>query len=159
MKPAERVAWLRTELARHNEAYFINDAPTIPDAEYDELARELRRLEEEQPELRDEHSVSRTVGAAISTTFSPVVHVEPMLSLDNVFGVEELAQWSQRVTKSLGADPEAIDFSVEPKIDGLALSITYVDGGLVQAATRGDGRVGEDVTRERAHHLERARRR
>jgi DNA ligase (NAD+) len=146
MKPAERVAWLRRELARHNEAYFTNDAPTIPDAEYDELARELRRLEEEHPELRDEHSVSRTVGAAISATFSPVEHVEPMLSLDNVFGVEELTQWSQRVTRSLGADPEAIDFSVEPKIDGLALSIAYVDGDLVQAATRGDGRVGEDVT-------------
>jgi DNA ligase (NAD+) len=146
MKPAERVAWLRAELARHNDAYFVNDAPTIPDAEYDELARELRRLEEEHPELRDEHSVSRTVGAAISTTFSPVVHVEPMLSLDNVFGVEELTQWSQRVTKGLGVDPEVIDFSVEPKIDGLALSIAYVDGELVQAATRGDGRVGEDVT-------------
>ena len=146
MKRAERVAWLRAELARHNDAYFVNDAPTIPDAEYDELARELRRLEEEHPELRDEHSVSRTVGAAISPTFSPVVHVEPMLSLDNVFGVEELTQWSQRVTKGLGVDPEAIDFSVEPKIDGLALSIAYVDGELVQAATRGDGRVGEDVT-------------
>jgi DNA ligase (NAD+) len=146
MKRAERVAWLRAELARHNDAYFVNDAPTIPDAEYDELARELRRLEEEHPELRDEHSVSRTVGAAISTTFSPVVHVEPMLSLDNVFGVEELTQWSQRVTKGLGVNPEAIDFSVEPKIDGLALSIAYVDGELVQAATRGDGRVGEDVT-------------
>jgi DNA ligase (NAD+) len=146
MTPAERVAWLRAELARHNEAYFVNDAPTIPDAEFDELARELRRLEEEHPDLRDERSVSGTVGAAISTTFSPVVHVEPMLSLDNVFGVEELAQWSQRVVKGLGADPEAIVFSVEPKIDGLALSITYVDGRLVQAATRGDGRVGEDVT-------------
>jgi DNA ligase (NAD+) len=146
MKPAERVAWLRTELARHNELYFVNDAPTIPDAEYDELARELRQLEEEHPELRDEHSVSGTVGASISTTFSPVVHVEPMLSLDNVFGVEELAQWSQRVMKGLGADPDAIAFSVEPKIDGLALSITFVDGRLVQAATRGDGRVGEDVT-------------
>ncbi len=146
MTPAERVAWLRTELARHNEAYFINDAPTIPDAEYDELARELRRLEEEHPELRDEHSVSGTVGAAISTTFSPVVHVEPMLSLDNVFGVDELAQWSQRVAKGLGADGESISFSVEPKIDGLALSITFLDGRLTQAATRGDGRVGEDVT-------------
>lgn len=146
MKPAERVAWLRSELARHNEAYFVNDAPTIPDAEYDEMARELRRLEEEHPELREEGSVSTRVGAPISTTFSPVVHVEPMLSLDNVFGVEELSQWSARVAKGLGADPEAIDFTVEPKIDGLALSITYVDGVLTQAATRGDGRVGEDVT-------------
>ncbi|MGA7834850.1 MAG: NAD-dependent DNA ligase LigA, partial [Acidimicrobiales bacterium] len=146
MKPAERVEWLRTEIARHNEAYFVNDAPTIPDADYDELARELRRLEEEHPELREEGSVSETVGAAISTTFSPVVHVEPMLSLDNVFGVDELAQWSQRVAKGLSADPESIAFTVEPKIDGLALSITYRDGALVQAATRGDGRTGEDVT-------------
>jgi DNA ligase (NAD+) len=146
MKPAERVEWLRKELARHNEAYFVNDEPTIPDAEYDELARELRRLEDEHPELRDEGSVSQTVGAAISTVFSPVIHVEPMLSLDNVFGVEELTLWSQRVVKSLGLDPEAIAFSVEPKIDGLALSITYVNGRLTQAATRGDGRVGEDVT-------------
>ena len=146
MKPAERVTWLRQEIARHNEAYFTNDAPTIPDAEYDELARELRRLEEEHPELRDEDSVSRAVGAAVSTAFTPVVHAEPMLSLDNVFGVEELLQWSQRVAKGLVADPEAIVFSVEPKIDGLALSITYVDGALTQAATRGDGRTGEDVT-------------
>ncbi|HWD97281.1 MAG TPA: NAD-dependent DNA ligase LigA [Acidimicrobiales bacterium] len=146
MKPAERVAWLRTELARHNEAYFLNDAPTIPDAEYDELARELRRLEEEHPELREKGSVSGTVGAPISTVFSPVVHDEPMLSLDNVFGVEELTQWSQRVARGLGIDADTIVFGIEPKIDGLALSIRYVDGVLVQAATRGDGRVGEDVT-------------
>ncbi len=146
MKPAERVAWLREEIARHNEAYFVHDDPTIPDADYDELARELRRLEDEHPELREEGSVSQAVGAAISTTFSPVVHVEPMLSLDNVFGADELAQWGQRVAKGLNVDPESIAFTVEPKIDGLALSITYRDGVMVQAATRGDGRTGEDVT-------------
>jgi DNA ligase (NAD+) len=143
---AERVVWLREEIARHNDAYFVNDAPTLPDAEYDALARELRALEAEHPELRVDDSVSTTVGAPVSTVFDPVVHSEAMLSLDNVFDVEELRQWSDRAAKTVQRDPESIRFVVEPKIDGLALSITYDGGHLVQAATRGDGRVGEDVT-------------
>jgi len=143
---AERVAFLRAELARHNEAYFTNDAPTIPDAEYDALARELRRLEEQHPELRDEGSVSGTVGAPRALVFDPVEHAVAMLSLDNVFDAEELRAWTDRVAKSLELDGEVLRFVVEPKIDGLALSIAYEDGALVQAATRGDGRVGEDVT-------------
>ena len=141
-----RVAQLREEIARHNEAYFVHDEPTLPDGDYDALVRELRDLEAAHPELADEQSVSRRVGAPVSTTFSPVTHDEPMLSLDNVFGADELTTWSERVAKSLGADATSIDFAVEPKIDGLALSILYVDGQLVRAATRGDGRVGEDVT-------------
>jgi DNA ligase (NAD+) len=144
--PAQRVAELRAEIARHNEAYFVNDAPTLPDADYDALVRELRALEAEHPELADEQSVTRLVGAPVSTVFSPVVHEEPMLSLDNVFDARELEQWGVRVAKSLGLEASAIAFAVEPKIDGLALSITYVDGTLTRAATRGDGRVGEDVT-------------
>jgi DNA ligase (NAD+) len=144
--PAQRVAELRAEIARHNEAYFVNDAPTLPDADYDALVRELRALEAEHPELADEQSVTRLVGAPVSTVFSPVVHEEPMLSLDNVFDARELEQWGARVAKSLGLEASAIAFAVEPKIDGLALSITYVDGTLTRAATRGDGRVGEDVT-------------
>jgi DNA ligase (NAD+) len=143
---AERVAWLRDEIARHNEAYFVHDAPSIPDADYDALTKELRALEAEFPELRDEDSVSTKVGAPSATLFTPVVHQETMLSLDNVFDAEELRQWSTRVAKSLKCDPESLRFVVEPKIDGLALSITYVDGSMFQAATRGDGRVGEDVT-------------
>ncbi len=146
MSDAERVAFLRAELARHNEAYFTNDAPTIPDAEYDALARELRRLEEQHPELRDEGSVSGTVGAPRALVFDPVEHAVAMLSLDNVFDAEELRAWTDRVAKSLELDGEVLRFVVEPKIDGLALSIAYEDGALVQAATRGDGRVGEDVT-------------
>jgi DNA ligase (NAD+) len=142
----ERVAWLRDEIARHNEAYFIHDAPSIPDADYDALTRELRALEADHPELQDENSVSTKVGAPTSALFTPVVHQETMLSLDNVFDADELRQWSVRVAKTLKVDAESIRFVVEPKIDGLALSITYVDGSLVQAATRGDGRVGEDVT-------------
>jgi DNA ligase (NAD+) len=144
--PEERLAWLRDEIARHNEAYFIHDAPSIPDADYDALTKELRALEAEFPELRDENSVSSKVGAPTTNLFTPVLHHETMLSLDNVFDVDELRQWSARVVKMLKTDPQALRFAVEPKIDGLALSITYVDGSLTQAATRGDGRVGEDVT-------------
>ena len=146
MTSQERVAWLRDEIARHNEAYFIHDAPSIPDADYDALTKELRALEAEFPALRDENSVSTKVGAPTNNLFTPVVHHETMLSLDNVFDVDELRQWSARVAKTLKADPETLRFVVEPKIDGLAMSITYVDGLLSQAATRGDGRVGEDVT-------------
>jgi len=143
---AQRVAELREEIARHNEAYFVHDAPTLPDADYDALVRELRELEAAHPELADEQSVTRRVGAPVSTVFSPVTHEEPMLSLDNVFDAQELDAWCARVAKSLGLDASAIAFAVEPKIDGLALSITFVDGTLTRAATRGDGRVGEDVT-------------
>ncbi|HTT58848.1 MAG TPA: NAD-dependent DNA ligase LigA, partial [Acidimicrobiales bacterium] len=146
MNAKSRVAQLREEIARHNEAYFVHDEPTLPDADYDALVRELRDLEAAHPELADEDSVSRRVGAPVSAAFSPVAHDEPMLSLDNVFGADELTAWGERVAKSLGAEASSIDFAVEPKIDGLALSILYVNGRLVRAATRGDGRVGEDVT-------------
>ena len=140
--PAARAAQLREEIARHAEAYFVHDAPVLPDADYDALVRELREIERRHPELASEES--DRVGAPASAVFSPVRHAEAMLSLDNVFDVEELRAWSDRVVKALG--DAAPVFSVEPKIDGLALSITYRDGRLVQAATRGDGRVGEDVT-------------
>jgi DNA ligase (NAD+) len=146
VRPAERVAQLREEIARHNTAYFTDDAPTIPDADYDALVRELRALEAEHPELKADDSVTAKVGAPVSSVFDPVVHSEAMLSLDNVFDLDELRQWTERVAKTLQRDPELLRFAVEPKIDGLALSITYVAGRLVQAATRGDGRVGEDVT-------------
>ena len=146
MKPAERAARLRVEIAAHNEAYHVLDAPTIPDADYDALVRELRAIEAEHPELNAEDSVSHKVGAPPSTLFTPVTHAEPMLSLDNVFDVAELRAWSDRGAKTLSVPVEDVVFVVEPKIDGLALSIEYVDGVLLRAATRGDGRIGEDVT-------------
>jgi len=142
----ERVEFLREEIARHNEAYYTHDAPTIPDADYDALLVELRGLEGDYPELASDASVTHQVGASSTTVFSEVSHAEPMLSLDNVFDVDELTAWAERSARGLGADASALAFAVEPKIDGLALSITYVDGVLVQGATRGDGRVGEDVT-------------
>jgi DNA ligase (NAD+) len=144
--PQERADFLRREITRHNDAYFVRDAPLIPDADYDVLIRELRTLETQYPELNAEDSVTTKVGAPSSTVFSEVVHAEPMLSLDNVFDVDELRAWGERVAKGLGEDVDTLDFAVEPKIDGLALSIIYVDGELVQGATRGDGTVGEDVT-------------
>jgi DNA ligase (NAD+) len=146
MNAADRVAELRAEIERHNRAYYLEDSPVIPDADYDALVAELRALEGAHPELRRPGSVSETVGARVTTTFAPVVHVEPMLSLDNVFSVEDLEAWAERVVRTLEVEPEAVRFAVEPKIDGLALTIVYDDGVLAQAATRGDGRVGEDVT-------------
>jgi len=143
---SERADFLRSEITRHNDAYFVHDAPIIPDADYDALVRELRELEREHPQLRSATSVTSTVGAPSSTVFSEVTHAEPMLSLDNVFDEDELRAWCDRVAKGLDVDLDGVSFAVEPKIDGLALSITYVDGALVQGATRGDGRVGEDVT-------------
>ncbi|HSN02688.1 MAG TPA: NAD-dependent DNA ligase LigA [Acidimicrobiales bacterium] len=144
---AARARELREQIERHNREYFVEDAPVIPDADYDALVRELRALEAAHPEVRVAGSVSEGVGAPAAPTFSPVVHAERMLSLDNVFDVDELRAWSDRVARGLDVDADSVDFAVEPKIDGLALAITYLDGAYVQAATRGDGQVGEDVTR------------
>lgn len=143
---ASRAAELREAVARHNEAYYLHDDPLIPDADYDALVRELRSLEELHPEIALADSPTRQVSGAPSVAFSPVTHATPMLSLDNVFDEEELVAWSERLRRGLGEIDTEIVFSVEPKIDGLAMSILYVDGALSVAATRGDGRVGEDVT-------------
>jgi len=142
--PAKRIAQLREEIAEHAHHYFVSDAPVIPDADYDALVKELQRLEEENPEFASEASPTSKVGSDVSELFAPVTHGRVMLSLDNVFDEAELREWAERTLKLVGHDDVA--FSVEPKIDGLALSVTYVDGVRVQAATRGDGRTGEDVT-------------
>lgn len=144
MDVSARVTALRREIAEHAHHYFVNDAPVIPDADYDALVKELQRLEAEHPELRDADSPTLLVGSDVSTLFTPVTHAIPMLSLDNVFDESELREWVERVEKGVGRSEVA--YSVEPKIDGLALSVTYVNGEFVQAATRGDGRTGEDVT-------------
>ena len=144
---SERVAELRRLVAHHNERYHANDAPEIPDADFDLLATELRRIEAEHPELLDEQSPGQAVGAAPSGLFAPVAHAVRMLSLDNAFDDDEILAWSERLARALGRDDVAdLSFSVEPKVDGVAMSLTYVDGVLTQAATRGDGVTGEDVT-------------
>src|ERR687898_374937 len=153
-----RAAELRSEIAEHNRRYHELDDPVISDAEYDELVRALRGLEEEFPELITPESPTQQVGgAALTTVFAPVVHAVPMMSLDNAFDEGELRAWVERLHRRLagapaagdgGDDPgsEEVGYVCEPKIDGLAISIRYEGGRYVRAATRGDGRTGEDVT-------------
>ncbi len=145
MTPADRIRALRDEIAHHDQAYYADDAPEVSDADYDLLVRELVALEAEYPELVDPESPSQQVGAGLlSTAFAPVAHAVPMTSLDNAMDADELAAWGERVAKGLAGAPA--HFVCELKIDGLAMSLRYERGRLVQAATRGDGRVGEDVT-------------
>jgi len=141
--PVARAAELRALIAHHNERYHTLDDPEITDAEYDALVRELRELEAEHPDLAVPDSPTTRVGAAPSTLFAPVVHHVPMMSLDNAFSPEELLAWADRVGKQVPPDTA---FECELKIDGLAISLLYRDGRFVQAATRGDGTTGEDVT-------------
>ena len=142
--PKARIAALREQISRHNHAYYGEDSPVVSDAEYDALVAELRALEEAHPELVDADSPTSRVGAAAVTTFDPVIHRVPMTSLDNAMDEAELAAWGERVAKGLPG--EQVRYVCELKIDGLAISIRYENGVLVQAATRGDGKVGEDVT-------------
>ena len=139
-----RARELRTLIVHHDERYYGHDDPEISDAEYDELVRELADLETQHPGLADDESPLRAPGAAATTTFAPVEHRLPMMSLDNAMDDDELRAWGERVSKGLGG--AAVKFVCEPKIDGLAVSIRYENGVLVEAATRGDGRVGENVT-------------
>jgi len=139
-----RVEELRELINHHLYRYHVLDDPEISDAEYDELVRELKALEDRFPELITPDSPTQRVGAAPAELFRPVSHRAPMLSLDNVFAEEELRAWGARVERGLaGATPT---FVCELKIDGVACALTYEDGVLTQAATRGDGRVGEDIT-------------
>ncbi|HEX3567442.1 MAG TPA: NAD-dependent DNA ligase LigA [Acidimicrobiales bacterium] len=143
LDPAARAEELRGLIEYHNERYHQLDAPEIPDAEYDALVRELRDIEANYPDLATPTSPTQSVGAAPSTQFAPVEHRVPMMSLDNAFSPAELQAWADRLAKSI---PAGTAFVCELKIDGLAMSLTYQDGRYVQAATRGDGRTGEDVT-------------
>ncbi len=135
---------LRELIAFHNDRYFGDDDPEISDAEFDELVRELRGIEKEHPELVPTTSLLDVPGAPSSTTFAPVTHRLPMTSLDNAMDHEELRAWGERVSKGLNG--ENVRYVCELKIDGLALSLRFENGSFVQAATRGDGKIGEDVT-------------
>ncbi|NIL56377.1 NAD-dependent DNA ligase LigA [Salinispora arenicola] len=139
----ERHATLSLELTEHQYRYYVLDAPTISDAEFDERLRELAALEAEFPALRTPDSPTQRVGGAFSTDFTPVAHAERMMSLDNAFTDEELDAWAERVERDAGGP---VPYLCELKVDGLAINLTYERGRLVRAATRGDGRTGEDVT-------------
>ncbi|HYG28330.1 MAG TPA: NAD-dependent DNA ligase LigA, partial [Caulobacteraceae bacterium] len=142
---AEELQRLADELARHDIAYYQDEAPAISDAEYDALRRRNAALEARFPHLVRDNSPSLRVGAARASSFAAVEHGVPMLSLDNAFSDEEAAEFDARVRRFLKLE-EAVAYTAEPKIDGLSASLLYVDGKLVRGATRGDGRVGEDVT-------------
>jgi DNA ligase (NAD+) len=146
--PAARVAELRRVIEYHNRRYYELDSPEIPDADYDLLVRELQTLETTYPELASVESPSARVGGAPSASFAPVVHRVPMMSLDNAMSSDELAAWAERLVRFLdrGADAPPVGIACELKIDGLAMSLVYEGRRLALAATRGDGRVGEDVT-------------
>ncbi|MGB5856541.1 MAG: NAD-dependent DNA ligase LigA [Oceanisphaera sp.] len=135
---------LREQLERYNQQYYVADAPTVPDAEYDRVMRELIALEQANPELLDASSPSQKVGGAPVSAFPEVRHALPMLSLDNVFSEDELAAFEKRLMSRLGSSTE-VEFCCEPKLDGLAVSLLYEQGQLVQAATRGDGSTGEGI--------------
>ncbi|NES14099.1 MULTISPECIES: NAD-dependent DNA ligase LigA [Micromonospora] len=139
----ERHATLSQELTEHQYRYYVLDAPVISDAEFDKQLRELEALEAEYPALRTPDSPTQRVGGTFSTDFTPVTHAERMLSLDNAFADEELAAWAERVERDAGGP---VPYLCELKVDGLAINLTYEQGRLVRAATRGDGRTGEDVT-------------
>ncbi|MFD2768156.1 NAD-dependent DNA ligase LigA [Micromonospora eburnea] len=139
----ERHATLSQELTEHQYRYYVLDAPTIPDADFDKLLRELEALEAEYPALRTPDSPTQRVGGTFSTDFASVTHAERMLSLDNAFTDEELAAWAERVEREVGGP---VPYLCELKVDGLAINLTYEKGRLVRAATRGDGRTGDDVT-------------
>ena len=140
---AERVLRLRREIEYHTHRYYVLDDPEISDAAFDSLMRELRDLENEYPALQDPSSPTQRVGGAVGNQFSPVVHEQRMYSLDNAMDLDELDIWMDRTEEALGALPPLV---CELKIDGSSLALTYEDGKLVRAATRGDGTTGEDVT-------------
>ncbi|MDX5394020.1 MAG: NAD-dependent DNA ligase LigA [Caulobacteraceae bacterium] len=143
---ADELTWLADTLAAHDIAYFQDDAPKVTDAEYDALKRRNAEIEALFPDLVRENSPSLKVGAAASAQFSPVEHGVPMLSLDNAFSDEEAVEFDARVRRFLRLEGEPLAYTAEPKIDGLSASLRYENGRLVRGATRGDGRVGEDVT-------------
>ena len=138
----ERVKQLRDKLNQYNYEYHVLDKPSVPDAEYDRLLKELIDIEQQYPELITPDSPSQRVGGQAIDLFEKVVHTYPMLSLGNAFGEEDLRDFNQRIAQDVGE----VAYVCELKIDGLAVSLHYEDGLFVRGATRGDGTVGEDIT-------------
>lgn len=144
MNVKEEIKYLRDELNRHNHNYYVLNAPEISDKDFDMLMKRLERLEKEHPEFDDPLSPTRRVGSDLSKGFEHVVHARPMMSLSNTYSIDEVDDWFGRISKALGSEP----FSIcgEMKFDGTSISLSYVDGRLVRAVTRGDGTQGDDVT-------------
>ena len=143
---AARAKWLREEIDRANYEYFVLDAPTRSDAEYDRLMRELKELEAQYPTLRTPDSPTQRVGAEPQSQLAKHRHLVPMLSLGNAFNEDELVAWEERIVKLAGDEVRRAGYNCELKIDGAAVSLTYQDGVLLTGATRGNGTIGEDIT-------------
>lgn len=141
----DKLESLKSQINYHNKLYYVLDAPELPDAEYDKLFQELQAIEQQFPELVTEDSPTQRVGAAPLDSFASIEHKRPMLSLDNVFNVDELFAFDKRIRDRINADA-SLEYSCEPKFDGIAASLLYENGRLKTAATRGDGTVGEDIT-------------
>lgn len=142
----QRIAELTAQIEQARTDYYEHDAPTLADAEYDRLEIELRDLEEANPQLAAEDSPTRTVGGAVAAGFVPTPHIQRMMSLENAFELEEIDAWAARVSEGVGGQGTEVHYLTELKIDGLAISLVYENGDLVRGVTRGDGRVGEDVS-------------
>ncbi len=143
MTAKERIDWLRSELHRHNYNYYVLDNPEISDKEFDDLMHELQKLEHDHPEYQDENSPTMRVGSDLNKNFVQIAHKYPMLSLGNTYSEGEVTDFYDRVQKSLNED---FEICAELKFDGTSISLTYEDGKLVRAVTRGDGEKGDDVT-------------
>ena len=143
MDVKKEIQQLRSELERHNQLYYVNDAPEISDFEYDAMLRRLEDLEAAHPEFFDPNSPTQHVGGYALNTFAQVTHEVPLESLQDVFSFDELHAFGERMDSAL---TETHSYVVEPKIDGLSMSLEYENGIFVRGATRGDGTVGEDVT-------------
>ncbi len=142
---AEKIAALRKTLHEHNHRYYLLDAPIISDQEFDQLLRELQDLEEAHPEFYDPNSPTQRVGGGVTKSFETVAHRFPMYSLSNTYSKEELEQWEERIRKIIGPQEE-IEYTCELKFDGVSVSLTYENGALIQALTRGDGTQGDNIT-------------
>lgn len=142
--PSTRAEQLREQIRAHAHRYYVLDDPTVADAEYDALVRELQAVEEAHPDVITPDSPTQRVGAAPSSLFEPVTHLRPLFSLDNAETPESLAAWEQRMIRQLGDAPDG--YVCEPKVDGLAVVLVYENGALVRGATRGDGTTGENIT-------------
>ncbi|MDA9015255.1 NAD-dependent DNA ligase LigA [Flavobacteriaceae bacterium] len=141
----EKIESLRKALHEHNHRYYIIDQPTISDYEFDQLLKELQQLEKEYPEYNDSNSPTQRVGGGVTKSFETITHRFPMYSLSNTYSKEELEQWEERLRKILGVEA-TIEYSCELKFDGVSVSLTYENGALVQALTRGDGTQGDAIT-------------
>ena len=142
--PKEEIERLKKLVNYHNNLYYNLDNPILSDTQYDELYNQLKTLEEQFPQFRTKNSPTQRVGGTVSSTFAPVPHAVPMMSLDNSYSPAEVSEWYARTAKLLARTD--FDMVVEAKIDGISCSLLYTNGKLVRASSRGDGKTGEDIT-------------